>query len=295
MRKISSTADKGGVGKTTNAVHIAYALATGFSDKVLELTDSKGRVINRVKTGSWKPKKVLLVDLDKQNSASEIFGVWDDDNPIPGLSDAILAGKSPKGFIKKARANRQLYVLPAGTKMAKVVTSTMEICRKQGIASPADLLPTYLGFLDDIGLDFVIIDNAAGLEALGESMMRYAEELLVSVDMTSESIRALKNYKKVIDSVGRNSSGEVTSEDRVRNIDYVLPIGINKSATDLNRTCNEMIQEIVDESVVLPGISTTTDLTKAALNNKTIIEANPRHAASKEYWRVTDIIVNGRK
>ena len=89
MRKIVVSLSKGGVAKTTTAVHLAHGLAR-------------------------RGHKVLLVDTDTQGQDAVVLGV----NPERGLASVVGEGGTPGDALIEAREN--LWLLAGGRDLAGV-------------------------------------------------------------------------------------------------------------------------------------------------------------------------------
>jgi chromosome partitioning protein len=87
MRKIAISLSKGGVGKSTTAVHLAHDLAMAGS-------------------------AVLLVDTDTQGQCSAFLGV----KPTAGLAELVNGEIKPEKALVEAR--ERLWLLPGGRGLA---------------------------------------------------------------------------------------------------------------------------------------------------------------------------------
>ncbi|MBA7582595.1 Chromosome partitioning protein ParA [subsurface metagenome] len=162
MRKIAIANRKGGVGKTTTAVHLATSLAA-------------------------RGARVLLVDCDAQGHCSRLLC----EDPELGLAD--LMGKAdPELCIHEARPG--LYLLAGGRELAGVAR---EISRRN--VRPEMALTEALEPLDIF--DFVILDTAPSITELSINALFFSEELLVPVIMellALDGMAALQEELKLI-------------------------------------------------------------------------------------------------
>lgn len=152
--------NKGGVGKSTLAVHIAHGLAL-------------------------KGYKVLLLDMDGQNDASLFLGFTSEDYKKT-LYDVISSRQRVElqECIIHARVN--LDLLPS----TKVDLINLEFLRETRI----DLvLKEKLKPLEELGYHFVIIDCGPQRTKVNDAVLCYADGLIVPVQMQAASVRAVGN------------------------------------------------------------------------------------------------------
>ena len=133
---------KGGVGKTTTAVHLAHGLA-------------------------MKGLRTLLVDLDPQGHVAPALGL----EPGPGVFD-LLVGRVPLGTLTQA-ARRDLYVL-AGNGRTATAQTVLE-AERAGLGALAEMLPRGR----KATVDYVVLDTAPSAGRLQEMALFAADLVLV--------------------------------------------------------------------------------------------------------------------
>lgn len=141
MRTITIANQKGGVGKTTTAVHLAHGL-------------------------SLAGKVVMLIDLDPQGQCATFLGVPQSSGPF-----SVLVQHQPlRNCTHLARPN--LWLLPGdkSTSMASTVLSVLQ----SPINALKDALPR-----NGNGPDYCIIDTAPSVSIL-QSMGVYAADLVIA-------------------------------------------------------------------------------------------------------------------
>mgnify|MGYP001371845513 CR=1 FL=1 len=165
MVKFAVFNNKGGVGKSTLAVHLAHGLALeGY--------------------------KVLLLDADGQNDASLFLGIGDEDIRKT-LYDIICGTRKVdlKDCIIPARDN--LDLLPS----ARVDLINMELYRQ-----PLSYLREKLTPLEAYGYEVVIIDCGPQRTKVNDAILHYADGLIVPVQVQAASVRAIGNiYEYLFD------------------------------------------------------------------------------------------------
>jgi len=240
MKRVAFAVEKGGTAKTTSAVHLAFALA------------EMGR-------------NVLLVDTDTQDQCASHLGVK---QFMPGLAELILGEITPRQAIVQARKN--LFLLPAGDKLAGVKSRLPEIAKRTGV-EPQNLLNTALSFAKRGKLDYVVLDTAPGSDAFLVNVLLYAETIITPVPPEMQAIRGMIRFFRTASALGRE-------------ISYILPTVHDRRVSKTRRIMDKLKKHF--NSKLLDKISYTTRISEAAGAGLTIFEYQPRHPAALEYKRL---------
>ncbi|MDQ5913659.1 MAG: chromosome partitioning protein [Patescibacteria group bacterium] len=150
---------KGGVGKTTTTVNLAYYLA---------------------KAG----KKVLLVDLDPQGNASSGVGVSIRSIKL-SLYDCLAEAKDPKDCIV-ASEWEGLSLLPASTRLAALDTELPSTMRDRVLK-----LKQTLAKLDDEQWDIILIDAPPSLGLLTVNALVASDSVILPVQAEYYALEGL--------------------------------------------------------------------------------------------------------
>ncbi len=157
MRAVAVINQKGGVGKTTTAANVSFALAAAGH-------------------------RVTVLDLDPQGHLTAHFGF--DPEAHAGLDDVLLHGADPSSLTLDARAN--LRLLPSGPDLQNV-----ELMSPSKEARGTRLRAALRGTCD--AEDFVLIDCPPASGILAVNALVAVDEILVPVVSDYLGLRGLAN------------------------------------------------------------------------------------------------------
>jgi chromosome partitioning protein len=162
--------NKGGVGKSTIAVHVAHGLAN-------------------------IGKKVLLIDMDAQNDASLFLGFSSEDYD-KSLYDVLAGGSSISDCIVHARKN--LDLLPS----EHIERVNDELYREPAVNT---FLSRKFGVLEQLEYDYVIVDCGPQRSKINDAVLHFADGIIVPVQVEAAAVRAIGNIYDYLSDLGLDS------------------------------------------------------------------------------------------
>lgn len=243
MKIIAIANQKGGVGKTTTAVNLGWALAD-------------------------LDRRILLIDLDPQANATSSFGLQELD--ATSLYQALIGEASIIDKIVPTRCER-LFILPADLDLAG---AEVEIARMENHLTR--LTETLQPLRADDTFDFVLLDCPPSLGILMTNALAAADELLTPIQCEYFALEGLVKIVRVVEQI--RDSG---ANDRLEIGGIVMTMF--DSRTNLSGQVVADVRKHFGERVYRTVIPRTVRLSEAPSFGKSIIEYDPSGTGATAY------------
>jgi chromosome partitioning protein len=247
MEVITIANQKGGCGKTTTAVNLSSYLA------------SKG-------------KKVLLIDLDPQASATTHLGINEDLNN--SMYDVLIEDLDLLQLAMTTAING-LDLAPADKRLGK---AEMELANKT-VAREAVLKPKVKS---QSAYDFVIIDTPPNLGFLTINAMVAADTVLVPIQT---EFFAIKGLSMIMDMV-KLISTDLNQDMKLR---YLLTM--YDARTNLSKEVVKRVRELLGDDVFKVVIPRSVKLAEAPSYGKPINLIDPESPAAHAYSQLAEEVI----
>ncbi|ETW96653.1 MAG: plasmid partitioning protein ParA [Candidatus Entotheonella factor] len=245
---------KGGVGKTTTTVNVAYVLAQ-------------------------KGQRVLTIDMDPQASLTIYFGqnpreleekqktvYWCLSREDIDLSHFILQG-----------ANGSAHLIPGSIQLAKA---------EQEFAQQWDSVSFLKDTIAQIQnqYDFILVDCPPTLTLLTVNSLVAANSVLIPVKTDYLSIMGIPLLIETIENVRRRQNPQL-------GIIGVVPTMFNARNKHDNDALAEIKESLEPDIRVFDPISRSTHFDNAAAEGRSTLELRPNFPAAQNYYSLTDYLI----
>ncbi len=247
---------KGGVGKTTNCVHIAAALA------------SLGR-------------KCLVWDLDANQGATLHLGV--DGDAYVGSLEVLMGEEDPSDVIITGEEDgvdlpRNLHLIPAGGNLEKITTARPGLRTRDLLLDPLSALRGHY--------DYIFLDTAPNLTVPTVAAYKSATWFILSAVPDPFAIVGLKNALAHIRSAVKQGNrrarllgvlfscveSRILSRDRVRMDRSLLKYVDEKLTTRKGQSLK--FETTISSTVAIP---------ECQMQGKTLFQTQPKHKVVSQY------------
>ena len=243
MKIIAVANQKGGVGKTTTAVNLGWALAQ-------------------------QDQRILLIDLDPQGNATSALGLQDIENG--SLYDCLLGGASVVDKVIPTR-REGLFLIPADLDLAG---AEVEIARMSDHLTR--LARTLTMLRNDRTFDFVMIDCPPSLGILMTNALAAADELLTPIQCEYFALEGLVKIVRVVEQVRDSGANE---QLEIGGIVMTMFDGRTKLSPQVVAEVREHFGDRVYQTI----IPRTVRLSEAPSFGKSILEYDSRGIGAEAY------------
>lgn len=243
MNVIALANQKGGVGKTTTAVNLGYALAQ-------------------------LKQRILLIDLDPQGNATSSLGLQELEGE--SLYEALLGQTAIAEKVLPTRLEG-LFMIPADLDL---VGAEIEIARMENHLTR--LSETLQPLRDDNTFDFILLDCPPSLGILMTNALAAADELLTPIQCEFFALEGLVKIVRVLEQV-RNSG----ANDHIELTGIVMTMF--DARTNLSAQVVADVREHFGERVYHTPIPRSVRLSEAPSFGQSIFEYDRSGAGARAY------------
>lgn len=252
MRTVAVTNQKGGSGKTTTAVNLAAAIGE-------------------------RGKRVLVVDLDPQASASAWLGVRDGGK---GLFEVLTDNGNLLDLVRKTDAE--------GVDLAPSSPWLMGVEKAlAGEVGAETILRRRVGRLPGDRWDFVLFDCPPSLGLLAVSALVAAGEVLVPVEAHVMALAGLASLLQTVERVRDRLNPELA-------VSAILACRVD-ARTNLSKDVVDRLRERFGDLVLKAVVRENVRLAEAPSFGKPITAYDPRSAGAEDYREVAGEILKREK
>lgn len=243
---IAVTAQKGGVGKTTTAVHVAAGLAL------------------------YHGRRVLLLDMDAQGHVGKsLMQDIPGESPAESMGELLLQKKRDLYEIVRPTSIDGLFVVPSDRSLNETeALMASKIGKEMLLRQALRLAQTHF--------DVIVIDCPPNLGHLTINALAAAHQVLIPCDMSILSLEGVRAILETIETV----QDMLNPQLRLLGL---LQTRVDRRNKSMNKAIEDALHESYGGYLFDTSIGVATAVTKAQLAGKTIFHYDPRCRAAKAY------------
>lgn len=254
VKIIAVSNQKGGVGKTATSVNLSFGLAR-------------------------EGKKVLLIDLDAQGSATLSLGYQPDEMQIT-IHD-ILQNVIDDTYMEPAYGilhhEEGVDLIPSNISLATIEYPLMQaVAREKILASHIEeIKDTY---------DYILIDCLPSLNILATNALTAADTVLIPVQPQHLSVNGMEQLLVTIGKVKKRLNKNLT-------IAGILPTMVNGRTNSMKDIINLLKESYRNETLIFDSIPQSIRMSECSIEGKSIFTYDPHGKAAIAYQKLTSDIL----
>lgn len=255
MRKIVIANQKGGVGKTTTAVNLAYGLA------------QSGR-------------KTLIVDIDPQANAT--FALLGEEQASPNIYDLLMKGTKLRDVIQQTE-QPNLQIIPSHIDLAG---AEVELVGKVGGQTR---LRSKLLELDSDKYDYIIIDAPPSLGFLAINALAAALEIIIPISTSVFALNGIEMLENTIEDIRNELPTDKTGQKvKITGVVFTMFDGNTNMAKDVMREVKTHFGDLVFKTTIPKNIK----LEEAHSRSKSILSYASTSSGAVAYQNLVQEVIS---
>lgn len=249
---ISIVNQKGGIGKTTTALNLSYALATK------------------------EDKKTLVIDLDPQMNLSNTFGI-DCYTQDKSIYDVLRDKGLPLTSIIKTTKIENLSIIPSAIELSG---AEIEFVRRINAAA---LLERSLSNSLKEDYDFIIIDCPPSLGILTINALTASDYVIIPLQPETYALYGVELLLKTIVEIQEETNPDLEILSAL--------ITMHDARLNIHKEMTEKIKKFFKGNLFETLIKTNTTLKESQAKNQSVFEYDGRARGAKDYENLAREVV----